>query len=69
MDKREENLNEDVQVAETADILTGTGLDGIAATIEDLTLRDTKSVYNALNRALDKGGLPVEVSSQKELED
>lgn len=61
-----ENINENNQIETspdentTADVLTGTKLEGVAATIENLSLTDTKKFYNAMSKALDTG-FPVDV--------
>lgn len=67
MNERENNLNDNEKLTTSAadeitteDVLTGTNLEGVAATIEDLTLTDTKKFYNAMSKALDTG-IPVDV--------
>lgn len=61
-----ENLNENepnetsTDEITTEDVLTGTNLEGVAATIENLSLTDTKKFYNAMSKALDTG-IPVDV--------
>ena len=61
-----ENLNGNEQTESstdkraTADVLTDTNLDGVAATIDDLSLTNTKKFYNAMTKALDTG-IPVNV--------
>ena len=57
MNEREENLSEELLEPESGkeDVLTGTTIEGVAATIDDLHLTETKRVYNAINRSLDRG--------------
>ena len=60
MNERKDNLNEEMlepngQVELDKDVLTGTTIEGVTATIEDLHLTDTKRVYNAISKSLDKG--------------
>jgi hypothetical protein len=63
MDERKDNLSEEIleSASVNEDVLTGTKIDGVVATIEDLHLTSTKSVYNAMSRALDKG-TPIDVA-------
>lgn len=65
MNERENlNGNEPIETSTdeitTEDVLTGTNLEDVAATIENLSLTDTKKFYNAMSKALDTG-IPVDV--------
>ncbi|MBR3888320.1 MAG: hypothetical protein IKJ32_04400 [Clostridia bacterium] len=65
MNERENlNGNEPIETSTdeitTEDVLTGTNLEDVAATIENLSLTDTKKFYNAMSKALDTG-IPVDI--------